>query len=91
MEERQDAPDFLREVAVELEKVEGTREERRTSLEERTSSTEQRRVRLGTAEAEDGDADGASAPGGRFGSPSWEQQRTSEETSQRSIRGLSFT
>lgn len=40
MEERQDAPDFLREVAVELEKVEGTREERRTSLEEQTSSTE---------------------------------------------------
>lgn len=40
MEERQDAPDFLREVAVELEKVERTWEERRTSLEEQTSSTE---------------------------------------------------
>lgn len=91
MEERQDAPDFLREVAVELEKVEVTREERRTSLEERTSSTEQRRVRPGTAEAEEGDTDRASAPGGRFGSPSWEQQRTSEEIAQRSISGLSFT
>lgn len=84
MEERQDASDFLREVAVELKKVEGN-----TFLEEGTNSTEQRWVRLGTAEAEAGDTDQASAPGGRFGALSWEQ-RASEDISQRSIRGLSF-
>lgn len=88
MEERQDVPDFLREVAVELKKVEETQEE---VLEEGTNSTEQRRVRLGTAEAEAGDTVRASVPGGRFGAPSWEQQRASEEISQRINRGLSFT
>lgn len=76
-------------MAVEPKKVEGNTG--RTFLEEGINSTEQRRVRLGTADSEAGDTVRASAPGGRFGAPLWEQQRASEEISQRSIRVLNFT